>query len=118
MGRIPALVAKPMKKRNSTRWARAGWVVSSPPRASRIAEKRKEPDLVHRMSAAAIIPKVAAWLTTKYLKPARWFARTSRSKVTRKKDANVMSSQNTRKKTKSPVATTPTIPAKSSCSRG
>ena len=83
-----------------------------------MAEKRNEPDLVHRMSAAAIIPNVAAWLTTKYLRPAFWLARFSRSNVTRKNDANVMISQNTRKKTKSAVATTPTIPANRSCSTG
>ena len=84
MGRIPALVANPRKKRKMMVLARNGRVLSSADRVCRMASKENEPDVLQSNSAAATMHSVAPWVMMKYFRPARWLAGFSLSNVTRK----------------------------------
>ena len=76
------MVANPMKKRNSTRWADdAGWATSSPPSASRNAAKRKEPERRPQDQRGGDHPERGRLVDDEVLEARALTARSSRSNV-------------------------------------
>src|SRR5271157_1582277 len=101
MGRRPALVANPKKKRKMMPLARKGRALNIAERVCRMASNENEPDVLQSNSAAAAMQSVAPWVMMKYFRPARWLAAFSLSNVTRKYEVSVIDSQKMRKNRKS-----------------